>query len=132
MGLWPSISRGLCATLHFPFSYLWLFPLLLVSVLDLWVGHQQDLSPAKIVHTVLFIVLSRLHAGWGFLQGKGAAVSLSIVWAKLAPKFSQISTCSLGARARVSYWSFFSVSVSFGFFDKKFHIRWEQTNEKQG
>lgn len=103
-GLWPSISRGFSVILHSPHFICWLFLLPLANVLDLWVGHQQDNSPAKIVHTVLFIVLSRLHAGWGIFQEKGAAVRSSITITTLAPMISQIS----GHRSQHELWEGFT------------------------
>lgn len=48
----------------------------LACPLNLWVGYPQDNSPAKIVHAVVFIILSRFHADWGFLKGDGVAVKI--------------------------------------------------------
>lgn len=44
---------------------------------NLWVGSPQDGSPAKIVHAVVFIILSRFHADRELLQEDGVSVKIS-------------------------------------------------------
>lgn len=50
--------------------------LALVCHSNLWVGCPQDNSPAKIVHAVVFIILSSFHADREFLQEDGVAVKI--------------------------------------------------------
>lgn len=67
---------GFGASLHFPVFLLEPLFLFQSVPLNLWVGCPQDNSPAKIVHAVVFIILSRAHADWEFVQGDGVSVKI--------------------------------------------------------